>query len=91
MALVTVADADNEAEAMMIVSRLRDAGIPAMSKPTGPGGSAQFGSGATQSIYVDEADEAQARELLDAGDFTDDELAQLAEEAGREQGGAPPD
>ena len=91
MALVAVADAGSEPEATMIVARLRDAGIPAMSKINGPRGLPQFGSGATQTVYVDEVHEAQARELLDEPGFTDDELAQLAEEAGREQGGATPD
>ena len=36
MALVAVADAGSEPEAVMIVARLRDAGIAAMSKTTGP-------------------------------------------------------
>ena len=89
MALVAVADAGSEAEAVMIVTRLRDAGILAMSKPTGSRGLPHFGSGATQTVYVEAAREAQAREALAEPDFTDEELAQLAEEAGRDQGGPP--
>ena len=89
MALVAVADAGSEPEAVMIVARLRDAGIAAMSKTTGPRQAVQFGSGATQTIYVDAPDAAHAREVLQDPDLSDDELAELAEEAGREQGGPP--
>jgi len=89
MALVAVADAGSEAEALMIVTRLHDAGIPAMSKISAPRGLPQFGSGATQTVYVDAEHEARAREVLEEPGFSDDELAALAEEAGREQGGPP--
>jgi len=89
MALVAVADAGSEPEAVMIVARLRDAGIAAMSKTTGSRQAIQFGSGATQTIYVEAEHEARAREALEDPDLSDDELAALAEEAGREQGGPP--
>ncbi len=91
MALVAVADAGNEAEAVMIVARLRESGIPAMSKPSAPRGLPQFGAAATQTVYVDAKYEARAREALEDPEFSDEELAELAEEAGREQGGPPPD
>lgn len=90
MGLVAVAGADSEAEAVMVVTRLRDAGIAAMSKISAPRGLPQFGSSATQTVYVQAEDEARAREVLEEPDFSDDELAALAEEAGREQGGPPP-
>ena len=91
MALVAIADAGNEAEAIMILTRLRDSAIPAMSKPSAPRGLPQFGSAATQTIYVDAEYEARAREALEEPELSDDELAELAEEAGREQGGPPAD
>ena len=89
MTLVSVADAGSEPEAVMIVARLRDAGIAAMSKATGSRQAIQFGSGATQTIFVDAEQETRAREVLQDPDLSDDELAALAEEAGREQGGPP--
>ena len=89
MALVAVADAGSEAEAVMLVARLREAGIPAMSKGTGARGLPHFGSGASQTVFVDGKHEADARRTLEDPGFTDDELAALAEEAGREQGGPP--
>ena len=89
MALVAVADAENEAEAVMIVARLRDDGIAAMSKVSAPRGAVQFGAGATQTVYVQAQDEERARELLEEPPFSDEELAALADEAGREQGGPP--
>ena len=89
MALVAVADAGSEAEAVMIVARLRDAGIAALSKTTGARQAIQFGSGATQTVYVEAVDEASARDVLQDPDLSDDELAALAEEGGREQGGPP--
>ena len=91
MALVAIADAGNEAEAVMLLARLRDSGIPAMSKPSAPRGLPQFGSAATRTIYVDTEYEARAREALEEPELSDDELAELAEEAGREQGGPPAD
>jgi hypothetical protein len=90
MALVAVADASSEPEAVMIVARLRDAGITAMSKTTGSRQAIQFGSGSTQTIYVEAEHETRAREVLQDPDLSDDELAALAEQAGREQGGPPP-
>ena len=45
----------------------------------------QLGAAASQDVYVEERDAAQAREVLAAPAFSDDELARLSEQA------APPD
>ena len=89
MGLVAVADVGSEAEAAMVLARLRDAGVVAISRNTGPRNLPQFGSSATQTVYVEEAQEAAAREALDGPPISDEELAALAEEAGRDQGGPP--
>jgi hypothetical protein len=82
MALVAVATAGNEAEAVLLVAQLRGDGIRAIARDSGPRPLPQFGSSATHGVYVDERDEARARELLDAPPVGDDELARLAAQAG---------
>jgi hypothetical protein len=81
--LVAVAHAGNEVEAGIIVERLRDAGIAAMTKgPDVP----QMGRAGPCSVYVDEHLEARARGVLATPAFSDEELAELSDQAAREQG-----
>jgi hypothetical protein len=83
-ALKVVATASSEAEADMISRRLLQAGIHAVAQRTigGP----EFGSSGSRYVYVDEADFERAAALLkeDEGPISDEELARLSEEAGRE-------
>jgi hypothetical protein len=82
--LVLVASAQSEPEAQMICTRLSEAGIPALSK-RGPGtDTPQFGVGGSREVYVEEALSARALELLQVPEFTDEELAELSERAGRD-------
>jgi len=78
---VPIAHAANEVEADMIIVRLRGAGIDAFSKgPDLPG----FGASGGMGIYVADADAARARDLLAEPEISDEELAELSEEAGEE-------
>jgi enoyl-CoA hydratase/carnithine racemase len=81
---VPIAHAANEVEADMIIVRLRGAGIDAFSKGADLPG---FGAAGGMEIYVDEPDAAAARELLEQPEISDEELAELSEEAGEEYGG----
>ena len=78
---VSVAFAQNEAEAEMICGRLTGAGIAASYKRTRGADIPQLGGAGGREIYVNEADEARARETLATPEFTDDELAELSERA----------
>jgi len=82
---VSVAFAHNEAEAEMICGRLLGAGIPASCKRVRGADIPQLGGVGGREIYVNEADEARARETLATPEFTDEELAELSERS------APPD
>jgi hypothetical protein len=83
-ALKIVATVANEAEAEMVCGRLSDAGIHAISQRTigGP----EWGWSGGRYVYVDEADVDRASALLNSeeGSFSEDELARLSDEAGRE-------
>ena len=80
---VAVVHVANEADAEMLIVRLRGAGIDAFSRgPDLPG----FGAASGLEIYVEEADADRARELLAAPDISDEELAELSEELGEEYG-----
>ena len=79
--LVPVASAANDVEAQMIASRLRDAGIEAVTKGTGI---PQLGVSGAASVYVDEQLEARARDVLTTPQFSDEELAELSEQAARD-------
>ncbi len=74
----------SEAEAELIRERLLEAGIHALSQRTigGP----EWGWSGARSVFVKEADLDRARAVLKAeeGEFSEDELARLSEEAGRE-------
>ena len=81
--LVTVAGTTNEPEAELILARLAEAGIQAISRRST--GDVELGAGGGRMVYVEERDEARAREIL-AGEeppFSDEELTRLSEEAGR--------
>jgi hypothetical protein len=81
--LVPIAHASNEPEAAMIRAQLEAGDIPSVTKgPSIP----QLGSAGACTIYVDDHLAERALEVLAIPQFTDEELAQLSEEAGR--GGA---
>jgi len=81
--LVPVAHASNEPEAAMIRAQLTAVDIPSVTKgPTTP----QIGFAGACDIYVEDYLAARAREALATPDFSDEELARLSEEAGREYG-----
>lgn len=65
--VIRLTTAPNEPEALMWAETLRDAGIPAMLKPGGPGAGA-WASSATfeHEIYVHERDYDRARSLVRA-------------------------
>ncbi len=73
----------NEAEAEMVAERLSEAGIEHMSRVAS--GGIRLGAAAARDVYVAAKDFDRAVEVLkiDEG-FSDDELARLSEQAGRE-------
>ncbi len=79
-----VAGARNEPEAALIVQRLAAAGVTAVSHLSS--GNPEFGSSGGRMVYVEEADVERARAALADAEpaFTDEELAELSEQAGRE-------
>jgi hypothetical protein len=82
--LKAVTTVTSEAEAEMVRDRLLEAGIHVISQRTigGP----EWGWSGARDVFVNEKDLARARSVLkaDEGAFSDDELARLSEEAGRE-------
>jgi hypothetical protein len=86
-----VAGARTEPEAELIVQRLAEAGVSAVSHLSS--GNPEFGASGGRTIYVEEDEVERARAALadaEAG-FTDEELAELSEQAAREareRGGA---
>jgi len=79
--LVAVAYANNEPEAAIIRAQLAAVDIPCVTKgPTLP----QAGVAGACDIYVEDRLAARAREALATPEFSDEELARLSEEAGRE-------
>lgn len=81
--LVSVASAQNEPEAEMICARLSEAGIRATYKRDIGADTPQFGAGGSRDVYVEADLAAQARTILSAPQFSDEELAELSERAGR--------
>jgi len=81
--LKIVTTVGNEAEAQMVAERLSEAGIRHMTRPAA--GGIRLGAAAARDVYVDDQDLDRAREVLavDEG-FTEEELARLSDEAGRE-------
>ena len=62
----------------MVCTRLAGAGIRAFSKRNIGVDLPQLGAGGARDVYVQEEDLARARELLEAQEFTDEELAELS-------------
>ena len=79
-----VAGARTEPEADLLVQRLAAAGISAVSQLSS--GNPEFGSSGGRTIYVEDADVERARAVLGdtENEFSDEELAELSERAGRE-------
>jgi hypothetical protein len=79
--LTTVA---SEAEAELVCERLAQAGIQALPQRTigGP----EWGTSGSRNVYVTEADLERGRVALaaDEGEFSDEELTRLSEQAARE-------
>jgi hypothetical protein len=81
--LVEVAQGRTEVEAQMICGRLETAGIEASYKRS-TDALPQIGSGAVHAVYVEGDALERARAVIEDAEapFSDEELAQLAEEAG---------
>jgi flagellar biosynthesis/type III secretory pathway M-ring protein FliF/YscJ len=79
-----VAGARTEPEAELIVQRLAQAGISAVSQLSS--GNPEFGASGGRTIYVEEDDVERARAALADAEqgFSDEELAELSEQAARE-------
>lgn len=82
--LKVLTTAANQAEGELIVARLSGAGIAAIEQRAS--GNPEFGGSGGRYIYVQAAELERARGVLavDQPPFTDDELAELSEEAARE-------
>jgi hypothetical protein len=82
--LKVVAGASNQPQADLIVGRLAEIGISAVSQLSLS--NPEMGASGGRMVYVEERDVERARELLAAEEppFSDEELAQLSEQAGRE-------
>jgi hypothetical protein len=82
--LKVVTAVGSQAEAELVCERLQAEGIGALSQRTigGP----EWGASGGRNVYVAEEDLERARAVLaaDVGAFSDEELARLSEEAGRE-------
>jgi|GEM_PF-1528824 hypothetical protein len=80
--IVTTVNSDAEAE--LVSERLLAAGIQAISQRSigGP----EWGFSGARNVFVSARDLERAREVLkaDEGSFSDEELARLSDEAGRE-------
>ena len=75
----------NEAEAEMVAERLSEAGIEHSSRVAS--GGIRLGAAAARDVYVQAKDFDRAVEILKTDEgFSDDELARLSEQAGREAG-----
>jgi hypothetical protein len=81
--LRTVAAARHQPEADLMILRLAEAGILAISQSTH--GNPEFGASASRWIQVEEPDEQRAREILATMEppLDDEELARLSDEAWR--------
>jgi hypothetical protein len=85
--LKVIATAANQPEGELIVARLAQAGITAVEQRVS--GNPEFGGGGWRYVYVQEGDLERARAVLaiDQPPFSDEEIARLSEEAGREARG----
>lgn len=86
--LKVIATAANQAEGELILARLSQAGVSAIEQRTS--GNPEFGGSGARYIYVQPDDVERARAVLATEEppFSDEELAQLSEEAAREAGEA---
>lgn len=82
--LKVVTTAANQAEGELILARLAGIGIQGVEQRTT--GNPEFGGSGARYVYVQASDLDRARELLAAEEppFSDEELAELSEEAARE-------
>ena len=82
--LKVAATAANQAEAELILARLAGAGIGGIEQRTT--GNPEFGASTARYVYVQASDLDRARELLAVEEppFSDEELAELSEQAARE-------
>jgi hypothetical protein len=80
--LVSVAVVHSEPEAEMLAQRLGDAGLDFVTRS---GDLSAIGAGSYE-IFVEDDRAEEARELLEAPEISEEELAELADEAGREYG-----
>ncbi len=82
--LRSVAGTTSEPEAELILARLTAAGISAIVRRST--GDVELGAGGGRTIFVEEEDVERARAALADAEpaFTDEELAELSEQAGRE-------
>jgi hypothetical protein len=87
--LVLVASAPSEPEAEMICARLARAGIVAVSKRGAGADVPAFGASGGRAIYVDEDLAQRAAEALAVPEFSDEELAELSEQAAHAGDGEP--
>lgn len=79
-----VAVASNQPQAELIVGRLADVGITAITQYTLS--NPEMGASGARTIHVQERDEERARALLavEQPPFSDEELTELSEAAGRD-------
>jgi hypothetical protein len=82
--LKVVAGAPNQPQADLIVERLAEIGIAAISQLSL--GNPEFGAAGGRTIYVEERDVERAKALLAVEEppISDEELTRLSEQAGRE-------
>jgi hypothetical protein len=82
--LKVVATTANQAEGELTCARLREAGIVAIEQRAS--GNPEFGGSGARYIYVSDTDLDHARAVLAVEEqpFSDEELAQLSEQAARE-------
>jgi hypothetical protein len=82
--LKVVATAASQAEGELILARLAGGGISGIEQRTT--GLPEFGASAARYIYVQASDLDRARDMLavDEPPFSDEELAELSEQAARE-------
>jgi hypothetical protein len=79
-----IAGTTNQPQADLIVERLAAEGITAISQLSS--GNIELGASGGRTIYVEESDVERAREVLalEEPPFSDEELGELSEAAGRE-------
>lgn len=87
-ALEVLTTVPSAAEATIVIGDLDAAGIAALPRPSAHG-SALWGAPQPLDICVAEADLARAREVLDAGAISEEELLRAEQQAAGEPGSQP--